>query len=182
MNNMLPEYSTMTFNDVFPDEREFEESLRNYSADLLDAAHTELTWLLLSAKYGNSPIANRSVEQFKLKCWSIIFQYGPTWVKELSIQEDLRSLGLDELRDGTKATFNHAFNPETAPSTDTTDDLPYVNDQNVTKYKKSKLEAYAALVGLLDTNVTEKYINRFKPLFKQFVMPESPLLYISEGE
>ena len=82
MNSMIPEYETMTFNDVFPDAREFAESLRNYSADLLDAEHTDLTWLLLSAKYGNSPIANRSVDQFKLKCWSIVFQYGPTWVKE----------------------------------------------------------------------------------------------------
>ena len=42
------------------------------------------------------------------------------------------------------------------------------------------LDAYAQLWELLDTDVTGEFINRFKPCFKKFVMPERPLLYVTE--
>ena len=38
------------------------------------------------------------------------------------------------------------------------------------------------LIELLDDNVTESFLSRFKKLFKSFVMPEIPLLYEDEGE
>lgn len=179
MISMIPEYNTMTFNDVFENKDSFIDTLDQYGETISDD-DLKLTFLLLSARYGNSPIANRSVNQFTLKVWSTVYQYGPTWVKEKEIQEALRNISLDELRDGTKAIFNHAYNPSTAPSTDTTTELEYINDQNTTKYKKSKVEAYATLLELLKSDVCEAYINKFKNLFKQFVMPEDTLLFITE--
>ena len=182
METMIPQYETMTFNDVFQSEEQFINDIGSYKGQLIDQEHMEFTYLLLSARYGNSPIANRSVNQFKLKCWAVIFQYGPSWVKKLQIQEQLRSLNVDELREGSKATFNQAMNPEVAPGTGTDEELPYVNAQNVNKYRKGKVEAYAALAEVLRNDVTEEYISRFKPLFKNFVMPEQPLLFVEEGE
>lgn len=183
MNSMLPEYNTMTFNDVFESPSEFIEAMNNYKPTL-DDPNLELTFLLLSSKYGNSPIANRSVNQFKLKLWSTIFQYGPTWVKRLEVQDKVRGLNLNsgDLFIGTGAIMNHAYNPSTEPSTNSLTELQYINDQNTTKYKKGKVEAYANLLDILDDNISEDYIAKFKNLFKQFVMPEDPLLYITEGE
>lgn len=181
MNSMMPEYNTMTFNDVFDSSSEFINAMNDYK-ETLDDDHLELTFLLLSSKYGNSPIANRSVNQFKLKLWSTIFQYGPAWVKRLDIQDKVMSLNLDsgDLFVGTGAVMNHAFNPSSSPSTSSLEELEYINDQNTTKYKKGKVEAYSNLLEILDDSVSEDYVAKFRDLFKQFVMPEDTLLFITE--
>ena len=44
----------------------------------------------IKAKYGNNPIANKDINQFKYKLFSTVFMYGPTWAKRLDIQKILR--------------------------------------------------------------------------------------------
>lgn len=145
---------------------------------------TLLYWLLY-ARYGNNPIANTDVNQFKYKMYSVIFQYGPTWQKRLEIQDKVRSLTEEDLIAGGKAIYNQALNPSVEPGTGTLEELEYINAQNTTNYKKSKLEAYGTLTDLLKTDVTENFLTKFKICFKTFVMPEKVLWYVddeSEGE
>lgn len=137
---------------------------------------------LLYAKYGNNPIANRDVNQFKYKVFSTIFQYGPTWSKRIEIQEKLRALSEDDLIKGSKAIYNSAQNPSTKPSTSSLEELEYINAQNTTNYKKSKMDAYTQLWDLLATDVTSEFLNKFKNLFKTFVLNERPLVYVTEVE
>lgn len=183
MPNMLPQYSTVLFTNIWNDVDEF---LEDYSSVGIPTTITESSattlFYLLFAKYGNNPIANNDINQFKYKMFSIIFQYGPTWEKKLAIQTALRGLTEDDLRLGSKAIYNHAFNPSTAPSTASTSELPYINDQNTTNYKKSKLEGYGLLWELLDDSITSKFIDRFNICFKKFVAPEKPLLFVTEDE
>lgn len=40
--------------------------------------NVSLLYYLLYARYGNNPIANTDINQFKYKMYSVIFQYGPT--------------------------------------------------------------------------------------------------------
>ena len=47
---------------------------------------------------------------------------------------------------------------------------------------KGKLSAYEHLLSLLETDVTGKFISKFKVCFKQFIMPERSLWYVSEDE
>ena len=47
---------------------------------------------------------------------------------------------------------------------------------------KGKLAAYEHLLSLLDSDVTGDFINKFKFCFKQFIMPERPLLYVTEDD
>lgn len=54
---------------------------------------------MLYARYGNNPIANYDETQFKYKVFSVIFQYGPTWEKRLSVQETLRGMQIADLLD-----------------------------------------------------------------------------------
>jgi hypothetical protein len=77
--------------------------------------------------------------------FSVIFQYGPTWQKRLDIQAKIRGLTDSDILIGSKAIYNTALNPSTAPSTGSLEELTYINSQNTTNYKKSKLEAYAQL-------------------------------------
>lgn len=136
-------------------------------------------YYLLYARYGNSTIASSDENQFKYKVFTLIYQYGPTWEKNVEIQKELREMSLDEIMDGGKAIYNHSYNPSTEPSTDTIDELLTINDQNVTKYKKNKLEAYNFLTTLLQKDVTGYFLDKFKHLFLTIVEPELPLWYVT---
>ena len=51
-----------------------------------------------------------------------------------------------------------------------------------TKLKKSKAEAYAALIPFLKDNIVEDFIDKFKVLFLVVVEPQEPLWYVSDEE
>ena len=179
----FPEYDTKLFTEIWEEVSDFLDDYSN-SGIPKTISNTNATTLyyLLYAKYGNNPIANRDINQFKYKVLAIIFEYGPTWEKRLDIQSKLRNLTEADLIKGAKAIYNSALNPSVAPSTATLEELDYINQQNTTNYKKSKMEAYAQLWELLNTDVTSAFVNQFKVCFKQFVRPEKPLIYVTELE
>ena len=179
-NYILPQYSTVTFCDVWDDVSKFTSDFNNSPFEGIKSENIPLVYYLLYARYGNNPIANRDINQWKFKIFSVIFQYGPTWEKRLEVQETLRNLSEDDILKGSKAIYNHAFNPSQAPGTNSPDELTYINDQNTSHYKKSKMDAYMQLWELLRTDVTEQFLNQFRKCFKVFVSPEKPLLYVSE--
>lgn len=133
----------------------------------------QILYYLLYAKFGNSFITNLDDKQWKFKVFSTIWKYGPAWEKKLEIQAELKELDLDSdtLLQGAKAIYNRALNPETSPSTATLDELTYINEQNTTNYKKSKMDALTQLWNLIATDVTESFLERFAPLFKKIWNP-----------
>lgn len=180
-NNLYGNYRNRKFTDIWDNVEAFYE---DYSSSGIPATIQEQSartlYYLLYARYGNSTIASSDENQFKYKLFSTIYMYGPTWEKRLEIQEKVRALNLDEIMDGGKAIYNTAFNPNQAPTTDSLDELKYINQQNTTKYKKSKVDAYSILANLLETDVTEEFIEKFKKLFLIVVSPELPLWYITK--
>lgn len=187
----LPSYDTKLFSEIYSEASKF---VADYKASgLYDATSGHLNnslsdekattlFYLLYAKYANNPIANLDENQFKYKMWSIIFKYGPAWEKKLDIQNKIRELTEDEIRVGSKAIYNHAYNPSTEPSTASLEELTAINEQNTTNYKKSKLDAYAALWQIVVSDVTEAFLKKFEYLFKQFVTPERTWIYVQELE
>lgn len=192
MTSLYGNYRQNKFTDVWSDYASFRADLiltPFYAAATQSAPQKPLgenslqvLYYLLYARYGNSVVASSDQNQFKAKLFSLIFQYGPTWEKRLDIQDKVRSLSEDDLLRGSKALWNHSFNPGTEPSTSTLDELPTINEQNTQQYKKSKMEAYSMLTELLETDVTEEFIGKFRKLFLVVVEPETPLWYISEGD
>ena len=182
-NSLYGNYRTRKFTDIYDNVNDF---LEDYSDNglpmLVDTTNMTTLFYLLYARYGNSTIASSDENQFKYKLFSIVFQYGPTWAKRLEIQDKIRNLTEDELRESAKALYNHSYNPSTLPSTDTVDELLTINEQNVTKHRRSKTDAYALLNDLLETDVTEEFISKFKKLFITIVEPELPLWYVSNEE
>lgn len=174
-------YRTKKFTDFYPIAQDFinDYHLNGIPATITDDSANTLFYLLY-ARYGNSHIINSDENQFKYKLFSIVFQYGPTWEKRLDIQNKLRNLTEDELMRGTKAIYNTANNPGTEPSTGSLEELQYINSQNTTGYKKSKMDAYANLLALLDTDVTEDFIKKFGKLFITILEPREPLWYATE--
>lgn len=192
MVSLYGNYRQNKFTDVWENYNDFRNDLVDtpfYVAATTDTPQKPLTetnlsvlYYLLYARYGNSVIASSDQYQFKAKLFSLIFQYGPTWEKRLDIQDKVRSLSEDDLLKGSKALWNHSYNPSTEPSTDSLDELPTINEQNTQQYKKSKMEAYSMLTELLATDVTEEFIGKFRKLFLVVVEPETPLWYISEEQ
>lgn len=187
---MRPQYTTVLFTQIWDSAEDFKSDFQDSPFDGCikdgtgtgDPDNVSLLYYLLYAKYGNNPIANNDITQFKFKLYSVIFQYGPTWEKKLDIQSKLRALSEADIMAGAKAIYNSAMNPSTAPSTGSLDELTYINSQNTTNYKKSKLEAYNILWSLLDDTLTAKFIEKFGICFKKFVYPEEPLLFVTEDD
>lgn len=180
-NSYYGSYRTRTFADIFEDAQAFSDSfIDEFVTSSLTAGQLETIFYLLYARYGNSHSAYSDENQFKYAVYSTVWQYAPTWAKRLEIQENLRNLTDNELMLGGKAIYNHSFNPSTAPSTSTLEELTTINDQNTTNYKKSKMEGYATLLSLLETDVTEEFIGKFKKHFLTIVAPDYPLLYEQE--
>lgn len=180
--NLLPQYDTKLFTDIYETADDFVADYNEINLGGLTTANVTKLFYLLYGKFGNSPIANLDENQFKYKLFSVVFMYGPAWEKRLDIQDKVRQLSADDLLQGAKAVHNHALNPETDPSTASLEELTYINEQNTTNYKKSKMDAYGQLWNLVATDVTEEFLARFNDCFKKFVKPANPLIYVTDDE
>lgn len=183
-----PKYSTFLFCQVWDSYAKFKA---DYDAALplfaqnpspLKEESVQTLFFLLYAKYGNNPIANNDVNQFKFKVWSIIYAYGPMWEKKQEIEDTVRSLTEEDLLLGAKQIYNHALNPSTSPSTDALTELEYINDQNTARHIKSKMEAYSLLWELLHANETEEFLRQFKKCFSVAVGEQCAPFYIEDDE
>lgn len=178
-------YLTRRFKQIFDDSQRFAEE---YDASQfaktqpMERETLELIYALLYARYGNSCIASYDENQFKYSVWGKIFMYGPTWIKRIEIQKALRELSIKDLQTGDKAIYNTALNPSSKPTTQTLEELDYINQQNTSNYKKSKLNAYSNLISLLETDVTAEFVDKFKNLFIKIVQPDYPLWYVTTPE
>ena len=183
-----PKYNKLTYAQVWPSQEAF---LKDYSelggnlampnAPVSENALKTL-YFLLYARYGNNPIVNNDVNQWKFKIFSIIFSYAPAWERKVQIQKTLMELAEADLVVGAKQIYNHALNPSTAPKTTDLDELTYINDQNVAIHKKAKMEAYGILWELIHTNHTEEFLTRFKDCFSKFVGIIPVPFYIEDSE
>ena len=182
-NSVYGNYRTRKFREIFDSNTAFVEAYTNSGMPkVLTDENLNTLYLLLFARYGNSSIASSDEQQFKYKVYSTIYMYGPAWQKRLEVQQKLIELSDDEIVKGTTAIHNNAINPGQMPTTQTLEELNYINQQNTTKYKKSKIEGYATLYALIETDVTEEFIGKFKKLFITVVAPQEPLWYATEEE
>lgn len=174
-------FRQITFSNLYPDVDKFIADYKSVGITpvISDESATNLYYLLLS-RFANSVIASSDTNRFKYDLFGTIFSYGPTWESRLKIQEKIRNLTDEELKTGGVAIFNHAMHPGTAPSTQTLEELPAVNEQQVRKSKRSMIDALSIQYELLATDVTENFLSKFKKLFLVIVMPERPLFYVTD--
>lgn len=170
-------YIPKTFLDIFPTEESF---ITNWnSSGLTDMAalpvgSISIIYTLLVARYGNSHITGNNEDLWKKRISATIFQFAPTWEKKLEIQKKLRELNDTELLTGSKVVYDKSYNPSTVieggPNNEF-GEIDTVNEQTKSKNVRSKMEAYAMLTDLLDRDITEEFITRFKTLFRRVIAP-----------
>ena len=187
-NSYYGSYRTNTFADVFPNLEAFSTQYTECAipntipVESTDGFDLTTLYYLLYAQYGNSHISYSDQNQFIYKLFSIIYQYAPVWQRKMQIQANIRQLQEQDLVQGSKAIYNQASNPRQAPTTQTLEELTFINNQNTTNYKKSILEGYSDLLMLLKEDITEDFLRRFRDLFIKITAPDYPLLYATESE
>lgn len=190
-------YNTMSLADVWDDsdkfKTEYKASVFYRSGErLYDGVeqvggvtmpdNITLFFTLFYARYNDTPISNDSVDVFKLKVFSTIYEYGPAWQRKLEIQKSIRSLTEEDIRVGGKMIYNHALHDASAPSTDSLEETTYIDSQDTANNKKSKLAAYNELVMLLDDGFCKEFLDKFKKLFKIVLATDRPLFIYEEEE
>ena len=180
--------TTLSFSQIWEKYSDFKEDydalIVGFEENVAPVKATSLKTIfyLLFAQYGNNPIANSDVDQFKMKVVSIIYAYGPTWEKKQSIQKAIRDLTEADLLQGAKQIYNHALNPSSEPTTAALTELEYINDQNTANYKKSKMEAYSILWGILHADATRDFLDKFRKCFAVFVDKMITPFYIENDD
>ena len=185
-NSYYGGYDTSTFSEVYPsfdeweaDNEVFKDSL-NFYGQLTEDTLKQIYYILASEYAFSHHIGSR--DQWKLMLWARVMEYGPYLKKELEVQREVLATDIENLREGGKAIYNTALNPGTRPTTGSLQELDYINQQNTTNYKKSKPEAYAILVELMNKNLIKDFVRKFKDLFITVCYPDYPLYYINNPE
>lgn len=180
-NSLYGNYRQVKFTDIYPDATTFVNDYTTSAIPTTISNDTATTlYYLLYSRYGNSVIASSDTNRFKYDLFATIFSYAPTWEKRLDVQEKLRDLSDEELITGQATINNHSYNPSTAPSTGTLDELTTINEQVTQKGKRDKLTAYTELLRALWTDVTEQFLDKFQKLFLIILQPELPLWYATQ--
>jgi hypothetical protein len=193
MRSNFQQFDNITFSELYPTQEDFVNQYKvvGFPQEFEGGTYVsdddlKLIWLLLIGRFADSTIKPyNTFGAFHVRFMSRVWQHAPAWKKNLDIQNKLRSLSLEDSSDiykGSSAIYNSALNPSTTPGTGTDNELNYINSQNVTKYKKSKLEGLAILDDMLKRDVTEKFLRRFDDFFKTIIYTGRTLLYETEGE
>ena len=109
-DSLYGNYRTRKFIEIFNSAEIFLENYHEAEIPnkITDESATTLFYLLY-ARYGNNPIASSDETQFKYQVFSIVFTHGPTWERELKLQDELRAMSIEELQIGSKTIYNKAY-------------------------------------------------------------------------
>ena len=177
-NNYFTYSDTPQFTDIWQSSQQFLTDYHNQDIkQVMTDEYVETLFYLLYSRYGNSNIAFTDTTLFKYNVYSIMFMYGPTWEERVKLQEKLRNLSDDEIRQGSKAIYNTSLNPGTQAVVNEDGEINFLNSQNTTNYKKSKIEGIALKWNMLETDVTSEFLNRFSKLFINILGPVKAITF-----
>lgn len=179
-------YNNRFFSDIFPEVdlfvQEYEDSGLAVESNRISVEYTKILYWLLMARFRNEVPEASDENRFKADVFATMFKYGPAWEARIKAQKSIRDLlESDELFDSSVAIFNTSLTPG-SKLTDVFDPIKTVNQQNANKWRKNKLDGYAALMDVLKTDVTEQFLDKFDRLFREFMLPDSNLLYTTTPE
>lgn len=164
---------TMRFIEVYPTVEDF---ITDYNTiGLTDIAFNDTTkianlttiYYVLMGEYANSKVSNSSLDMFRYRLMTKIMSYGPEYIRKLGIQKTLLTMTDDDLMNSSEIINNSGRNPSNAPAVISRESLEYLDSQSATLHKRSKLDAYAYLVSMLDGDITRTFINKFADLFRK---------------
>lgn len=183
--SLLRKSNQKTFLDIFPTYDYFTSSLADFpffSPDEITDDYKTKTYYLLVSRYGDTPVTGYSDEpRWKLRLFQVYAEYAPEWQTKSELQKTIRSMEISSFADAGKVVNNVALNPNTEPSTDSLDELTYINQQNVARKKLSESEAISRKRSMLEDGLDDEYLDHFKKLFSPFLLKDVPLWVYTDG-
>lgn len=173
------------FTDIFDSYDTFKTNFNDtVFSGVISDKQLETLFYLLYARYGNSTIAGYDVNQWEYRLYAIIYQYAPSFFKRREIQEEIIKMDLngDEILKGARMVHNTALNPGNAPGTANNDELDYINSQDTSNYRSSKVDALAKLSTIIRMDTMKELLDKFKDLFIKVLAPYKPILYKTEED
>ena len=137
----------------------------------------KFVYYALLGKFASQSILSDNVNQFTIQLYTIIRKYGPTWERKSSIQKKLRSLEEKDILKGSRTIRNHATNPDSQPSTDSLQELDFIESQSSDNYERSMIEGYMALWDVLDDDIDTAFLDHFRVLFNPFARPTKTIYF-----
>lgn len=174
---MIREHNQKNFSDIYSDADTFLADMGSLGLEKnLEDDDYKTIFFLLFSRYGDTGITGYGDEtRWKMRLQAVIWQYGPEWKKKIALQKEIQGMSVDDAMKGSTMIYNHAVNPSTEPTTGTTEELDFINEQTQNKSKRSKADAIASLWDMLDSNITERFMDKFKNLFTKFTLKDEPL-------
>ena len=180
-------YNNRTFSEIFPDAETFaekyEDSGLKVEVSRISDEMVPILYYLMLSRWANSHPKSSDEGRFIMSLFGIVMMYGPSWEARLKVQKEFRDLiGTDELFTGATSINNHALNPGGAPTMEEFAPLSKINDQSATRRVKPKLEAYSGLMGMIKTDVSDQFLDKFDGLFRNMLEPDGNLYYTTTPE
>lgn len=170
----------LKFKDVFTNQNDFINAVGYLESDgtiyegtskvtpVLSDDQTYQCYYLLMSRYYDSTFKLTDKDSIARRFGAILASYGAVWAKHKEINQKVRNMSEDEIIEGQTSVSNNASNPSIEPSTQTLEELTYIDNQLVNKTKRSKLNAYEQFKDMIDSEKDEWLINKFKDLFIKF--------------
>lgn len=173
-----------TFSDIYSSYESFSEDfsgLGGVFVQHLSETFEKKTFYLLTAYYGDLAISGyRNETRWKLKLFALIAEYGPEWETKTDLQEKLRAMTIDQIKEQGLSIRNSAYNPDNSPSDASLKELQYISSQQTARDTVNDLEATLQKYGALADGLDQDYMAHFKPLFSKFLLKDDPL-YVYES-
>lgn len=162
------------FTQVFKSLDELNEKKNEMTPSIPDVNEDE--WVALMGRYGSSHIRYDNVGQFMAAFFTILRESQERLRVKLKINTRLRSLEESEAMDGEEVITNTATNPDTEPSTDSYEPLPYVNNQVGQKGKLSKVRGLYNWKHSVGGQAYNEFLDGFVKLFR-VILGEEIIVY-----
>lgn len=169
----------LKFKDVFTTDVDFINAVGYMDPDdyyegtskitpVLTEDQTTQCYYLLMSRYNESTFKLTDKDAIARRIGAILASYGAVWAKNKEINQTVRNMSESDIIEGQTSVSNNASNPSIEPSTQTLDELTYIDNQMVNKTKRSKLNAYEHFKDMIDSEKDEWLIEKFKILFIKF--------------
>lgn len=105
----------------------------------------------------------------------------PEFIKKKDVIDYIKTLGPKQMIDNGKLINNSSFNPNTEPTANAKDPLPFINQQNFQMYESSPMKGAMALLPLIVSLHYDEFIGRFKPFFRVILSGADDYYYLQEA-
>ena len=148
--------------------------LNAYKQDMAPTLNdiNEDEWLALLGRYAESTIRYKNEAQFLAGFFTIMRESQERLRVKLRVNTILRNLDEERALSGESVLTNSATNPDTEPSTDTEEHLPFVNSQTFQKGKLSPVKGLYDWKHSVGGQAYNEFLDSFRALFKVILMEE----------